>query len=68
MKMEIYARGPITYIFHNLIHTNINNSKQRCGLFSTPTFENWKGWDIYSEKIPVLLLDHVVSIVGWGRD
>ncbi|KAJ1470962.1 hypothetical protein T484DRAFT_1640664 [Baffinella frigidus] len=52
MKAEIFARGPIS-----------------CGVHVTDAFENYKGGVFETSFDPfVFLLDHEISVVGWGTD
>eukprot|EP01028_Stygiella_incarcerata_P014483 TRINITY_DN971_c0_g1_i1.p1 TRINITY_DN971_c0_g1~~TRINITY_DN971_c0_g1_i1.p1 ORF type:complete len:316 (-),score=56.62 TRINITY_DN971_c0_g1_i1:695-1606(-) len=38
-----------------------------CGMYSTDAFHNYTG-GIYEEYQPVPLINHIVSVVGWGFD
>ena len=52
MKAEIYKNGPIS-----------------CGIDVTNKFESeYKAGDIYSEKVLFPMINHEISVVGWGFD
>ena len=52
MKKELHKNGPIS-----------------CGMDVTNNFENnYKAGEIYSEKVFWPMINHEVSVVGWGLD
>jgi len=52
MKAELYANGPIS-----------------CGIHATDNFENnYDGTTIYSEHVLFPLINHEISVVGYGKD
>ena len=52
MKTEIYKNGPLS-----------------CGIMVTENFEkNYKAGEIYSEQVWFPMINHEISVVGWGYD
>ena len=52
MKAELYANGPIS-----------------CGIHATENFENnYDGTYIYSEEVRFPLINHEISVTGYGKD
>jgi len=42
------------------------NGPISCGIQATPTFDEYKGFEVYGEKIETPDLNHEISILGWG--
>lgn len=39
-----------------------------CGIDATDNFEKYKGFDIYSENQLLPMINHIISVVGFGED
>lgn len=39
-----------------------------CTIDATEKLENWFGWDIFSEFTLFPMPNHILSVVGWGKD
>ncbi len=48
-------------------YANLKNSLPGCGVDSTDAFDSYAG-GIYSEKIKHPVINHEISVVGWGTD
>lgn len=44
------------------------NGPISCGIDVTDNFENYKAGTIYSEKVAWPMINHEISVVGWGYD
>jgi cathepsin X len=44
------------------------NGPVSCAIEVTDKFEEYKAGEIYSENLPEINTNHVVSVVGWGKD
>ena len=68
IKAEIYARGPVAVRNFSLTKSIYNRRCENLQKFLHSIASFFPGWNKCQSCLNDILVDHIVSIVGWGVD